>query len=55
MTDSGRDRLAVLLASATEPAAFSAARTAPTGDLQLEVRGVGPIELPVSQAQAKQL
>jgi len=55
MTDSGRDRLAVLLASATEPAAFSAARTAPTGGLHLEVQGVGPIKLPVSQAQARQL
>ena len=55
MTDSARDRLAVLLASATEPVAFSAARTAPTGGLQLEVRGVGPIKLPVPQAQARQL
>ncbi len=55
MSDSARDRLAVLLSVATTAEAFSAARTAPTGDLQLEVRGVGPIELPVSQAQAKQL
>ncbi len=55
MTHSGRDRLAVLVAGATEPEAFSAARTAPTADLHLEVRGVGPIKLPVSQAQARQL
>ena len=55
MTDSARDRLAVLLAGASEPVAFSAARTAPPGGLQLEVRGVGPIKLPVSQAQARQL
>jgi hypothetical protein len=55
MSDSARDRLAVLLPGATDAEAFSAARTAPTGDLQLEVRGVGPIELPVSQALAKQL
>jgi 2OG-Fe(II) oxygenase superfamily len=55
MSHSPRDRLAVLLAETTGPEAFSAARTAPTGDLQLEVRGVGPIKLPVSQAQARQL
>jgi hypothetical protein len=55
MTDSGRDRLSVLLAGAAGPVAFSAARTAPTAGLQLEVRGVGPIRLPVSQAQARQL
>jgi hypothetical protein len=55
MTDSGRDRLAVLLANPSEPVAFSAARTAPPGGLHLEVRGVGPIRLPVSQAQARQL
>lgn len=55
MTHSARDRIAVLLARATEPAAFCASRTAPTGDLQLEVRGVGRIKLPVSQAQARQL
>ncbi len=55
MSESARDRLAVLLSAATSTKAFSAARTAPTGDLQLEVRGVGPIKLPVSQAQAKQL
>ena len=55
MTNSGRERLAVLLAGATGPGAFKAARTAPTSDLRLEVRGVGPIELHVSQAQARQL
>jgi len=55
MSDSARERIAVLLSGAIAAEAFSAARTAPTGDLQLEVRGVGPIELPVSQAQAKQL
>jgi hypothetical protein len=55
MSDLACERLAVLLSGATGAEAFSAARTAPTGDLQLEVRGVGPIELPVSQAQARQL
>ncbi len=37
------------------PQAFSASTTAPPGGLPLEVRGVGPIKLPVSQAQARQL
>jgi hypothetical protein len=55
MSHPARDRLAVLLAETTGPQAFSAALTAPTGDLHLEVRGVGPIKLPVSQAQARQL
>ncbi|HEX4108599.1 MAG TPA: 2OG-Fe(II) oxygenase [Solirubrobacteraceae bacterium] len=55
MSDSARDRLGVLLSGATDAKAFSAARTAPTRDLQLEVRGVGMIELPVPQSQAKQL
>src|SRR5438093_12810091 len=50
-----RDDLAALLAGAASPVAFSASRSAPTSDLQLEVRGVGPIKLPVSQAQARQL
>jgi len=50
-----RDDLAALLAGAASPAAFSASRSVPTSDLLLEVRGVGPIGLPVSQAQARQL
>lgn len=50
-----RDDLAALLTAAASPAAFSASRSVPTGDLQIEVRGVGPIGLPVSQAQARQL
>ncbi len=49
------DRLAELLARASGPEAFSASATAPSGGLPLEVRGVGPIKLPVSRAQAKQL
>jgi hypothetical protein len=55
MSHSARDRLAVLLAERIGAEVFSAALTAPTGDLHLEVRGVGPIKLPVSQAQARQL
>jgi len=55
MADTARDRLAKLLAGASEPGAFSTARTAPVRDLHLEVRGVGPIRFPVSQAQAREL
>jgi hypothetical protein len=55
MVDPARDRLASLLAGAAEPGAYSASRTAPVSDLHLEVRGVGPIGLPVPQAQATQL
>ncbi|MDQ3629887.1 MAG: hypothetical protein M3417_01155, partial [Actinomycetota bacterium] len=50
-----RDDLTALLASDASPAAFSASRSVPTSDLQIEARGVGPIRLPVSQAQARQL
>jgi hypothetical protein len=55
MADTARNRLAHLLVGAAEPGAFSAARTAPVRDLDLEVRGVGPIRFPVSQAQAREL
>ena len=50
-----RDHLAAVLDGAASPASFSASRSAPTSDLQIEVRGVGPIRLPVSQTQAGQL
>lgn len=50
-----RHHLAAMLGGAASPAAFSASRSAPTGDLQVEVRGVGPIRLPMSQAQARRL
>ncbi|MCU4183391.1 2OG-Fe(II) oxygenase [Acidiferrimicrobium sp. IK] len=55
MVDPARDRLAGLLAGITASGAFSAARTAPARDLHLEVRGIGPIGLPVTQAQAREL
>ena len=55
MTQSARQHLADLLSGVGGPQAFSAQRTAPVGDLQLEVRGVGPLRLPVSQRQAKEL
>lgn len=55
MTSTARERLSALLADGGGERSFSAARTAPTGDLHLEVRGVGAIKLPVTQAQARQL
>src|SRR5215472_3855349 len=50
-----RDRFASLLGDAAVAGAFSARRTARPDDLRLEVGGVGPIALPVSVRQAKQL
>ena len=50
-----RERLAALLGDLTAPGSFSAQRTAPVDDLHLEVRGVGPLALPVPEAQAKLL
>ncbi len=55
MTESAIRRVADLLGGVTGQEAFSATRTAPGGDLHLEVRGVGPVELPVSEAQARRL
>jgi hypothetical protein len=50
-----RDRFASLLGDAAVAGAFSARRTARPDDLRLEVGGVGPIALPVSVREAKQL
>ncbi len=50
-----RDRFASLLGEAVAPGAFSARRAARPDDLRLQVRGVGPIALPVSIRQAKEL
>ncbi len=55
VTKSALDRVADLLGGVTGQEAFSATRTAPAGDLHLEVRGVGPVEVPVSEAQARRL
>lgn len=55
MVATARDRVAGLLAGVDEPAVFSAARTGPVRDLHLDVRGVGPITVPVSQARAREL
>ena len=50
-----RDRFASLLGDASAAGAFSARRTARPDGLRLEVGGVGPIAMPVSVWQAKQL
>jgi hypothetical protein len=50
-----RDRFAGLLGAAAVAGAFSARRTARPDGLRLEVSGVGPIAMPVSVWQAKQL
>lgn len=52
---SPRERIATRLGDVTGTGSFSARHTAPTDDLHLEVRGVGPVRLPVSAAQARQL
>lgn len=51
---SARDGLAALLGELTAPA-FSARHGAPPDDLHVEVRGVGPLRLPVTADQARQL
>ncbi len=55
MSSTARTQLADLLASDTRRSTFSASRTAPATDLVLEVRGVGPIALPVTHARAREL
>jgi hypothetical protein len=52
---SRRERIAALLGDVTGTRPYSARRTAPTDDLHLEVRGIGPVRLPVSAAQARRL
>ena len=54
MAEDALHRLAALLGQAGK-AVPSAAHTAPTVDLDIEVRGVGRISLPVTERQAKQL
>ncbi|MGH9282529.1 MAG: 2OG-Fe(II) oxygenase, partial [Acidimicrobiales bacterium] len=49
------ERLAALLGDVASPGSFSTRRTAPVGDLSIEVRGLGPLSLPVSDAQAREL
>ena len=55
MTATDRELLAALLGEVTTPGSFSAKRTAPADDLHLEVRGLGPLAVPVPHAQARQL
>lgn len=55
MTKPPRSRVADLLGRERETGEFSAARTAPFADLCLDVRGVGPIELPVTEHQARMM
>ncbi|GAA0734354.1 2OG-Fe(II) oxygenase [Dactylosporangium roseum] len=50
-----RDRFASLLGGAADAGSFSARRTARPDDLRLEVTDIGPITLPVSVRQAKEL
>ena len=55
MINAARVRLAAQLGEAAAAGAFSAKRTAPVDDLQLEVHGVGQLLLPLPREQAKQL
>ncbi len=55
MTEAARDRIATLLSETLDQGRFSAARTVPPDNLHLEVRGVGALRLPLSQAQARRL
>lgn len=53
--NAARDRFAALLSAGTSAVSFSAKRATKPDDLRLEVRGVGPVEVPVSAGQAQQL
>ncbi len=53
--NAARDRFAALLSAGTSAVSFSAKRATKPDDLRLEVRGVGPVEVPVSASQAQQL
>ena len=55
MPSSPRQQLADLLRDAGAGGSFSTRRTAPPGDLTIDVTGLGTILLPVTAAQAKQL
>ena len=50
-----RDRVAALLAGVESSGSFSARASMPAEELNLEVRGVGGLKLPVPAQQAKQL
>ena len=55
MTNVARQDLADLLRGFMGGGSFSTRRTAPVGDLAIEVRGVGLLRLPVTAGQAKEL
>lgn len=55
MTPEPRHRLAALLGTTRGRGTFTARRTAPPADLRLEVAGVGPVQMPVTSAMARQL
>ena len=55
MPESARDQLAALLGDLRETTAFSATRTATAEDLQITVRGVGQLSLPVLPGEAELL
>jgi len=55
MTGIARDQLADLLRNLRSGGSFCTRRTAPVGNLTIEVRGVGPLSLPVTAAKAKEL
>jgi hypothetical protein len=50
-----RQRLGRLLGEMDAPGSFSARKAAPPDDLNIEVRGVGPLRFPVPDEQARQL
>ena len=55
MSGGPSEELGALLKDVRSGGSFSTRRTAPTGDLVVEITGVGRLTLPVSAAQAKQL
>ena len=50
-----REELAAVLGDLRSGGSFATRRTAPVGDLAIEVNGVGPLRYPVTATQAKQL
>jgi hypothetical protein len=55
MTPAARERLAEMLGGEAAPAASSVQLKAKTGDLHLEIEGLGPVQLPMPAEQARQL
>ncbi len=55
MNGIAREELADMLRGLRSGGSFATRRTAPVNDLTIEVRGLGPLRLPVTAAQAKEL